>query len=160
MIKVILFDLSRVLINAKDDGYKGKLNDLYKRNLNDPNFKFFNYFSINEELLEHLRKIKIDLPLYIFTTDIIQNEPILRVRLNEIFTKIYSAKEIGFTKDDPKSYLFISNDIGCEPNDILFIDDSLINMQAAAKAQMTTIHFQSNGQILGEIHQLLHRERY
>ncbi len=143
MITTLIFDFSRVLLNVKDKKYTGFLNDLHKEKSNEPGYKFFNYFELNEELLKYLETIKDKFSMYIFTTGSVQNVPEVRKRIDPIFRKIYSSEELGLNKKDPQSYLFIAKDLNKNPGEILFTDDQSENIKAVTTAGLLTIQFQS-----------------
>jgi hypothetical protein len=55
LIKAIVFDFSRVLLFAKDPGYKDDLNPLHRKLLEqDASYPFLDYFYLNQELLHYL----------------------------------------------------------------------------------------------------------
>lgn len=151
MITTLLFDFSRVLLNAKDKNYSGLLNDLHKEMSQKPNYNFFDYFELNEKLLNLLDILKNKYPLYIFTTGSVQNIPAVRKRIDPIFRKIYSSEELGLNKKDPRSYLFIVKDLNKSPDEILFTDDQLENVNAAVTAGLLAIRFLSTDKFIGKL---------
>ena len=72
MIKTLLFDFSRVLLHPTDKTYKGSLNNLHRELKDNESYYLFNYFELNQELLDYLKTVKNKFELCIFTTDIIQ----------------------------------------------------------------------------------------
>lgn len=151
MVTTLLFDFSRVLLDVKDKSYKGFLNDLHREKSKQPGYKFFNYFELNEELLEFLETIKNKYPLYIFTTGSVQDAPDVRIRLDSVFRKIYSSEELELDKKNADSYLYIARDLNKNPSEILFTDDQPDNIHAAEEAGLLTIHFQSNAQFINDL---------
>lgn len=143
MIKSLLFDFSRTLLFPKDNQYVGSLNELYRLKRDEINFNFFNYFKLNDRLINLIKPLKNKYKLAIFTSDSIQNDPAIYNQLSSVFSKIYSAKEIGFSKSDPRSYEFIINDLDLSPEEIIFIDDSKVNIDAASIAKLDTITYES-----------------
>lgn len=142
MIKALLFDFSRTLLFPVDKEYSGSLNELYKLKKEEDKFNFLNYFTLNSELINLLGALKEYYKLAIFTSDSIQNDPEIYNQLSSVFSKIYSAKEIGFSKSDPRAYEFIINDLGLSPEEIIFIDDSKLNIDAASIAKLDTITYE------------------
>jgi len=134
MIKAILSDLSRVVLLPKDKKYHGKLNDLYKEHAREDNFIFFKYFETNERLLNLFSELKSKLPIYLFTTEYIQNDPAIKPKLESVFNRIFSADELGLFKKDPKSYLLIASEMNIDPTLILYIDDLSENIATAKEA--------------------------
>ncbi len=141
MIKALLFDFSRTLLFPKDNQYVGSLNELYRLKRDEINFNFFNYFELNDRAIDLLKPLKDKYKLAIFTSDSIQNDPAIYNKLSSVFIKIYSAKEIGFSKSDPKAYELIANDLNLSPDEIVFIDDSKVNIDTASIAKLDTITY-------------------
>ena len=144
MIKVLLFDFARVLLFPKDENYSGKLNDLNKTVTDEKHFKFEDVFYFNEELLDYLRTVKDKYKLVRFTSETIQDDLAVVEKLDGIFENIFSAKEMGFAKTDPEAYRFIVSNLQCNPNEILFIDDNVENVNSAKITGMKTHLFTDN----------------
>ena len=145
MITTILSDFSRVLLFPSDDSYSGSLNGL-NRDLIEKfgeDYKFFDYFKMNDELLELYKNLKQKYPIFIFTSKDIQNRPEVRKIIDPIVTGIFSAKDLGVSKKDPKAYSLIAEKLGKNPSEILYIDDLLDNVEVAKKAEMSVIHYAS-----------------
>ncbi len=143
MIKALLFDFSRTLLFPVDIEYSGSLNEIYKLKKGEDDFNFLNYFELSSELISLLGALKEYYKLAIFTSDSIQKDPAIYNQLSSVFIKIYSAKEIGFSKNDPRVYELIANDLNLSPDEIVFIDDSKVNIDAASIAKFDTIAYDS-----------------
>jgi len=61
----------------------------------------------------------------------------------QAFEKIYLSCDIGFWKPDVQAYAYVAKDLNFQPEEILFIDDSKANIEAAEKFGMQTILFDS-----------------
>src|SRR5689334_4942016 len=122
MIKVLLFDFSRVLLHPTDRTYQGSLNSLHRELKDNESFYVFHYFELNEQILEYLQTVKDKFRLAIFTTDIIQDDPLIKEKIDPMFEKIYSASKLGITKKVKESYEFLAKDLGVKPEEVLFID--------------------------------------
>jgi len=59
---------------------------------------------------------------------------------NSYFIKAYYSHEMGLRKPDPESFQYILNEQKLSPSETLFIDDTLKNVEAAAKLGIQTIH--------------------
>lgn len=99
MIRAIVSDFSKVLLLPKDATYQGSLNALHKQLLEQPNYNPLNYFTFNQELLELYASLKEQCPLYIFTSDSIQDAPEFQPYLQPIFTGILSGKKMNTDKN-------------------------------------------------------------
>jgi len=148
MIKILLFDFSRVLLHPTDKTYTGSLNNLHRELKDKESYYLFNYFELNEEVLEFLKTLKDKYDLRIFTTDIIQNDLLIREKIDPIFSKIYSASELGITKKVKESYHFLAKDMGVNPEEILLIDDTEPNIIPAKEAGLKTYHYKNNNELL------------
>ena len=148
MIKVLLFDFSRVLLHPTDKTYSGSLNNLHKELKDNESFYVFHYFELNEQILEYLKTVKDKFRLAVFTTDIIQDDPLIKEKIDPIFEKIYSASKLGITKKVKESYEFLAKDLNVKPEEILFIDDTESNIIPAKEAGFKTHHYKNNGELL------------
>lgn len=152
---IALLDLGAVILFPKDRDYKGKLNPLYAELSQKPNFNFSDHFELNTPLLNHLSSLKeAGLTLYMVTEGTIQNVPDIKLQLEAVFTKIFSGKEFGLSKQDPELYHEIVKKIGTEAKSIVFIDDSSGNIAAAKEAGFATIHHQTNDETIKNIDHL------
>lgn len=142
MIQTILSDFSYVILYPKDKNYQGTLNGLYKELLskNKP-FNFFDYFVLDEGVLDLYSELKKKYTVNMFTSGYIQNAPEVKAHIEDIFENVYSAEELGLRKKEPNSYNTIAGKLNQSTNSILFIDDQGENIAAAYKAGMSTILF-------------------
>jgi HAD superfamily hydrolase (TIGR01509 family) len=121
MITTFLFDFYRVLLLPKDLGD----------------------FELNEPLFNYLDSIKDKKELYIFTSSKAPNIPVIKKRLEPIFRRVFSARETGYGKREPEAYAMVAREIGKRPEEILFIDDSAENLEAAKKANLNVLQYQN-----------------
>ncbi|HMS23681.1 MAG TPA: HAD-IA family hydrolase [Candidatus Saccharibacteria bacterium] len=152
MLKAVITDFSRVLLFPADDSYQQGLNSLNRQLLEStPNYDFWKYFQLNEELLTYYTTLT--LPKYIFTSDSIQDHPAVNKRLKAVFKEILSAKVLNVSKSDSKTYAAIAKLLDLKPNEIIYIDDNHNNIDAAKKAGCETILYKSNEDVIGKIAQ-------
>ena len=114
MIKAFLFDFSRTLLFPKDKNYTGGLNSLHKGLSENANYRFLDNFELNKELMDYLFSIKEKMSIYMFTSETIQETPEIKSGVSKVFSRIFSAKEMGMDKKDPETYKFISNELKLE----------------------------------------------
>jgi FMN phosphatase YigB (HAD superfamily) len=153
-MNALLFDFSRTLLFPKDPTDQRTLNQQHQALSLDPAYQFSDHFTLNEELLVFLHNLKGQLQLYIFTSGtMINNLPALRSKLTD-FTKIYSGTELGLDKTEPSSYTWVAADINLPPGEILFIDDSQDNVQAALAAGLQAMVYKSNEEVMRKIGEL------
>ncbi len=140
MINTILSDFSHVILFSKDKTYTGKLNDLNDKLLNEyGDYDFFNYFELNQPLLDYYKSLKEKCSINIFTSGTVQNNLSVRKIIDPIFDNIYAAMDFGVIKTDSTAYELIASKINKKTNEILFVDDQKENLQAAEIAGMTAV---------------------
>jgi HAD superfamily hydrolase (TIGR01509 family) len=150
MIQAIVTDFSRVLLFPVDETYQGGLNPLNNRLLaKDLNYDFWQYFKLNEELLEYYKSL--DLPVYIFTSETIQDHPAVKDMLSEAFKGVISAKNLGAQKTDPAAYSSMAKEIKVPAQDLIYIDDKQENIDAAQSAGCETVLYKSNEETIDKI---------
>lgn len=135
---MLLFDLARVILLPQDLSYQGELNSLHKRLSGGKDYDFSRHFELDYELLSFLDDLKEKFILAIYTSGKIQDAPEIKNRLLQTFSRLYSAIDLGISKKDPAGYTRISGNLGVQPSDILFIDDTLENITAAKYAGFQT----------------------
>lgn len=150
MIRVCIFDFSRVLLHPRQREIQS-INTLHAQLRESQEYAVLNHFELNEELLHFIEGIKVSLPVYIFTSGVIHNEPAIDQRIQQLFTKIYTAEELDVSKKDPSAYVLLLKLVNATPTEVLFIDDSEENVQAAKQAGLQTIVYQSNTQLFQEM---------
>lgn len=152
-ITTLLFDFSKVLLFANDQDYNDDLNPLHRKLLADNmNYDFLKYFHLNYELLIFLKTSK--LKSYIFTSGQIQKAPAIQDDLHRVIEEVFSAEDLGLSKQDPKSYKIICEKINTKPKQILFIDDALKNIRPAHITGLNTFHFSNNAELIKHIKKL------
>ncbi len=151
MIKYIISDFSKVLLFPRDKNYKGKLNDLHKKNLKSGDYDFWKQFELNQKLFDYYQSLSKKFELFIFTSRHIQDYPSVRKVLDTVFKKIFIALELEVKKDDPKAYQKLLELLGCQPKEILYVDDSQANIDAANEVGMEAILYKNTDSTISEI---------
>jgi len=59
-------------------------------------------------------------------------------RVHATFEKMYVSSEIGLRKPDAEAFHYILNDISVQPDELLFFDDSIENIEGASKLGIQT----------------------
>jgi FMN phosphatase YigB (HAD superfamily) len=155
MIKAIISDFSRVLLFPKDKNYSGSLNGLHKEMSVNPQYKFLEHFELNKELLEFYKSLKDTVNLYMFTSETIQDTPELQPDIQPVFKKIFSASKMNINKKESSAYETLTNSLQLKSNEIVYIDDSPENIDAAAKAGLKTILYSDNSTLISQLRAML-----
>ena len=65
------------------------------------------------------------------------------LNLKDYFDEIYDSSKIGFKKPDPNFYKFILGQINCNPQEVLYFDDTLSLINESSKLGIKSIHYKS-----------------
>ncbi len=121
--------------------------------------RFFGGDLLDTELVAYIRELK-----GAYTTAILSNYgSLLREKLNhrwqiaDAFDHVIVSCEVGVMKPDPAIYQIVLEKVSCKPEEAVFIDDSLENVEGARNVGMHAIHFKSPQQVRADLGQLLAR---
>jgi FMN phosphatase YigB (HAD superfamily) len=152
MIKAVITDFSRVLLFPKDKTYGGGLNSLNKQLLeNNPHYNFQEYFDLNDELFTYFSEINKKIPVHIFTSGIIQENPSIKNIINDCSTTVISALKLEVHKSEQLAYEKLLEMLALKPHEVAYIDDMQANIDAASSLGINVILHTSNQ---GTIYQL------
>jgi len=91
-------------------------------------------------LLERLREVA---PIYVFSNTNAAHQKLWSVKLAhilELSEAVFTSWEIGLRKPDVESFLHVAEQIQMAPENILFFDDAIENIDGAQAAGMRTVH--------------------
>lgn len=159
MIKAFVSDFSRVLLSPKNESYTEGLNALHKKLSADGDYDFWSYFRLNHDLVTLYKTLGKIIDMYLFTTEYIQEHPALKPALEDVFKKVFSGTRLDLKKTDVQAYKTIANEIGLKPKEILYMDDNQVNLDAAKKAGMFVIRYESNEQAMEDIGKVLEAQK-
>lgn len=153
MIRVLVFDFGRVFVFPRDESYFGGLNDLHRVLSESPNYDFDSTFVLNNELLSFIKEKQLNLKyrLYLFTKGRIHRSSQSSTFLDGYFRDVFTCEKLKVEKNKPETYAAIAAKIGVDPSDILYIDDSRENTEAAEIAGASSITFRNNMQFETEL---------
>ncbi|KKS90558.1 MAG: hypothetical protein UW69_C0008G0028 [Microgenomates group bacterium GW2011_GWA2_44_7] len=155
MIKAIVSDFSRVLLFPKDKSYQGSLNALHKELSEKPSYNALDFFELNVGLLDFYKSLKDRIPVYIFTSDVIQDSPEFQPYLQPVFKEVLSAKKMNTDKKTSEAYGLVASHLKLGPNEILYVDDAPENIQAAKTAGLNTFLYKDYENLLNQIREAL-----
>jgi putative hydrolase of the HAD superfamily len=116
---------------------------------------YFEALQPNEPMIDLMREIKDSgRRMALLTNNVREWEPLWRSMLpvDEIFELVVDSGFVGVRKPDPPIYeltLARLNGVGAE--ECLFVDDVLVNIDAARAMGMSAVHFRDNEQAIPEI---------
>ncbi|MFD3789127.1 HAD-IA family hydrolase [Streptomyces cyaneofuscatus] len=107
----------------------------------------------NEELVAYLRGIRRRCRLGILSNSFVgarERETAL-YRFDELVDEIVYSHEIGINKPDPRAFEAACAALGVRPEDCLFVDDVLVNVEAARGLGMQAHLYEDNARTIARI---------
>jgi epoxide hydrolase-like predicted phosphatase len=103
------------------------------------------FFTIDERMMVLLEQLKRQGFLLATLTDVIPPHDIVRQKHNtyQYFSVQLLSYKVGLTKPEKRFYQLLLEQLPCDPEEVIFIDDSKKSLEAAQKLGMQVIHFES-----------------
>jgi putative hydrolase of the HAD superfamily len=99
---------------------------------------------VDHRYLDYLEDQFPHLPIAVLTNGTSRlHRDLVTLGIADRFFKIFNSAEIGFCKPDPKVFNHVVEALGCEPEEIFFIDDSLSHVDAARELGMVAHQYRS-----------------
>jgi HAD superfamily hydrolase (TIGR01509 family) len=156
MIKAILSDFSYVLLFPKEKSYSGTLNGLYSKLLQQRSYNYFDYYQLNEELIQAYQKYrKPGFSVNIYTSGTVQEDPQVKEKITPYFDNIFSAEKSNMSKENKDSYIKVASLLKLQPKEIVFIDDQDRFINGAKQAGLNIIKYKNNSDTINKLHSLL-----
>lgn len=111
------------------------------------------YVTVLEKAGE-LKKRKFKIAILSNTNDV-HSEIMRQKKIFEPFEHVFLSQVIGIRKPSPKIYMHALSELNSKPDETVFIDDTLENVEAAKKLGMHTILARSPEQIIKDIEKLI-----
>jgi len=73
----------------------------------------------------------------------------------DAFDEMIISAEVGLAKPDPRIYQYAADQLGCQPQACVFVDDFIENVDGALSIGMQAIHFKNSSTALEELEGLL-----
>jgi HAD superfamily hydrolase (TIGR01509 family) len=107
----------------------------------------------DEEVLEIIRALSIQRKVACFSNTIAIHWDHMRANYQSfrLFHCAIGSHLIGAAKPDPEAYAIVCRELQAEPGQILFIDDTLANAEAARAAGWHAIHFKNAAALREEL---------
>lgn len=100
-------------------------------------------FRIRDEIVNVVRELSGKAPLALLTNNVKEFGAVWKsmVPVDELFDTIVDSSDVGMRKPDHRIYRITLEQMGAEPEETVFVDDTLENVEAAEVLGMTGIHF-------------------
>ena len=118
--------------------------------------EFFAGDIVDRTLVEYIRSLRGK-----YKTGLISNawsdlrDFIVREKFEDAFDQMIISAEVGAAKPEPKIFQIALEQFGVRPNEAVFIDDFLINIEGCEKVGMQGIHFKDPESALKQLKKLL-----
>jgi putative hydrolase of the HAD superfamily len=118
--------------------------------------EFFAGDIVDRTLVEYIRSLRDN-----YKTGLISNawgdlrDFIVREKFEDAFDKMIISAEVGAVKPEAKIFQIALEQFGASPNEAVFVDDFLINVEGCEKVGMRGIHFRDPESALKQLKQLL-----
>lgn len=111
---------------------------------------------LNHDLADYVRRLKKHVRVTALTNNwSFVHDHIKQREIDDLFDVIVNSADVGVRKPDPRIYQIMLHRLNANPNEVVFIDDTLENIEAAQALGIPCIHFESTGQVIAELNQLL-----
>lgn len=118
--------------------------------------EFFAGDIVDRTLLDYIRSLRSK-----YKTGLISNawsdlrDFIVREKFDDAFDTLIISSEVGAAKPEPKIFQIALEQFGVRPNEAVFVDDFLINIEGCEKVGMKGIHFEDPETALQQLKKLL-----
>jgi len=118
--------------------------------------RFFAGDRVDYELVDFIRALKSTYKIGIISNAWSQLTELLdHWGIRDAFDAMIGSGDVGFMKPDPRIYRLALEGLGVQPEEAVFVDDFLENVNGARALGMHAIHFKNPKQALGDLKRLL-----
>jgi HAD superfamily hydrolase (TIGR01509 family) len=153
MISTLLFDFNNVLLFVEETTVKSVAATYQKIDVPSSWSKFF---FLNTELLQFIKEHHSKLNSAILSaSEFSLYQPEIKELVVPYFDHLFFAKDEGWSKDLPATYMAVADRLKLDPSSLLFVDDKRENVEAAQRAGLSTIHFTTNAEYFRQVEKLV-----
>ncbi len=119
--------------------------------------KYWSADEVNWQLLAYLSQLKPRYKLGLLSNawDDLRQTMHERWNIDGLFDALIISAEVKMAKPDPRIYHLAADNLQVQSNQVLFIDDVAINVEAARKEGMKAIQYFDSGQTIDELQHFL-----
>jgi HAD superfamily hydrolase (TIGR01509 family) len=152
MITTLIFDLYQVIAFQESD-LNSSISEQRRKDFQSIEIKALPALKIiiDKKIIEYIGQQQKSKQTILFSASelLLKNENTIKL-IGEHFGEMFSSKKLGLAKDIPASYIKLARKLRLDPKEILFVDDKLINVDAARQAGLSAIQFQNYEQFVSE----------
>lgn len=106
----------------------------------------------NHEVISTIRELKAEARVVAGTNTIESHYQVHEKNGDyDIFDRVYASQRIGLVKPDPAFYNYILEKEGCSPENVVFVDDAQVNVDAAARLGIHSLLYTEAGKLKREL---------
>ena len=115
--------------------------------------QFWSADLVNEELVAVIRKLRPNYKVGLLSNawDDLRQVLATRIPIGHLFDDLVISAEVHMGKPDPSIYYLAVERLGVQPNEAVFVDDVLANVEAASAIGLNAIHYQNNPQLFSDL---------
>jgi epoxide hydrolase-like predicted phosphatase len=118
--------------------------------------EFFAGDVVDREILDFLRSLRSRYYVGLISNAWLDlRDYIIEQKIDDAFDHMVISAEVGVEKPEAKIFQIALEQAGVSPNEAVFVDDFIQNIDGCEAVGMHGIHFRSPGQALGELQQIL-----
>jgi len=121
--------------------------------------RFFGGDFIDEELVDYVRQLQSDYKTGVISNAWSQLDDLLTSwGIKDAFDVVIGSGDVGIMKPEPEIYQLALQRLGVQPQEAVFIDDFIENINGAQALGIHTIHFRSKDQAVEKLKRILVKE--
>lgn len=127
------------------------------KGLKDFRRDFFAGDMLDRELVEYIRTLRAHYKIGLLSNAFSDLRYLLTDRLciADMFDDLLISAEVGMVKPDKRIYLLSLERLGVLPEEVVFIDDFMHNIDGARAVNLNAIHFQNPDQVKEDLEAIL-----
>lgn len=118
--------------------------------------QFWSSDLVNHELVDYIRTLrpKYKVGLLSNAWDDLRQVMQERFGFDGLFDELIISAEVGLAKPDARIFHLAVERLGVQPDEAVFVDDVLANVEAARGVGLNAIHYRDNNQLFAELEAL------
>lgn len=127
------------------------------KGLKDFRRDFFAGDILDRELIEYIRNLRVHYKIGLLSNAFSDLRNLLtdRLYIADVFDDLLISAEVGMVKPDKRIYLLSLERLGVLPEEVVFIDDFMHNIDGARAMNLNAIHFQNPEQVIEDLEAIL-----
>ncbi len=119
--------------------------------------EFFLGDEVDEEIVDYIQSLRPRYQTVLLSNawDNLRKVLATKWKIADAFDEIFISAEMGIAKPDPRIYKMVLEKLDVAPEETVFIDDFIKNIESARKLGMFGIHFQNKDQAMAELMSLV-----